>query len=227
MISALPNIPFTKILNEMGINDATGSLAVWQTRIMTYIGVLAAQYPSQPIIQMGFTPYTTADNSQWTTAAGQTYVVSHDWPTGFTQQIQNYLATLPTGISKFIFVEDYFDNRNGGGTEGKWRSDFSKVNTTLQNSPGSGTNSIQLRGTVPLGAALAIDSGNANAQTVTVTAVSGVGLVTATVFPTMSVARTAGQTVKGVGAQDGLHPSSEMAQYVGDLLAPLKQYYFV
>lgn len=225
MISALPNLPFTKIVQEMGLNDATGSLATWQSRIITYNTVLKAAW-NVPLLQLGFTPYTTFDNTVGTTAAGQTYVVSHDWPSGFTQQVQNALSALPTGVDQFLFVEHVFDGRLAGGVEGKWRSDVFQTNTTLQSAALISATTIVVRGPVALGAALALNAGVAGAQAVSVTGVSGVGNVTCTIFPALTIARAAGETVKGVATQDFLHPSTEMAAYAAAQLASKKQEVF-
>ena len=226
MFSVLPNMPFTKLFIQRGLNDATGSLATWQSRITVHNNVYKTAF-AVPIFQTGFTPYTTTDNTQFTTAAGQTYVVSHDWPSGFTQQVQNALSALPSGVDQFLFIEDAFDGRFvSGGAEGKWRNDISKVNTTLQASAALNATTILLRGPVDIGTALALNAGVATSQAVTVTAVSGVGNVTCTIFPALTIARASGEPARGIAQQDGLHPSSEMAAFAADYLAPKKQLVF-
>lgn len=225
MFSGLPNLPFTKIFNQRGINDATGSLVTWQSRILPHNFVYKNAF-GVSLLQTGFTPYATTDNSQYTTTGGQTLTAPHDWPSGFTQQIQNALSALPPGVDQFLFIEDAFDASVIGQSQGKWRDDFTTVNTTLQAGAASGATTIVIRGPVPLGTALALNAGNANAQTVTVTGVSGVGNVTCTVFPPLTAARVSGETAKGVAAQDGVHPSSEMAAFAADYLAPRKQEVF-
>lgn len=223
MMVALPNLPFTRIVNQMGLNDATGSATTWRDRITVHAGLMKALW-NVPLLQLGFTPYTTADTSRFTTAAGQSYFANHDWPSGFTQQAQALLAALPTNIDRFLFIGDVFDGRQslGAAAEGKWRSDFSAINTTLSAATLANATSIVVRGPVALGTALAINAGNATAEVVTVTAVSGVGAVTCTVFPALVNAHSAGETVRGVAVQDGLHPSTEMAAWAAERLAPRK-----
>ncbi|MCH4894001.1 hypothetical protein GO308_12835 [Sphingomonas sp. SFZ2018-12] len=223
MMTALPNLPFTRIINQMGLNDATGSLNTWRDRITVSNNLAKAIWPV-PLLQLGFTPYTTADTSQFTTAAGQTFVTSHDWPSGLTQQVQNALAGLPAGVDAFEFIGHLFDGREtlGAAAEGKWRADFSTINTTLQAATLAGATSITVRGPIPVGAAIAINAGQAGAAVTTVTAVSGVGNVTCTVFPAITGAMASGVPVRGVAVNDGLHPSSELAAWVAARAAARK-----
>lgn len=223
MMAALPNLPFTRIINQMGLNDATGSLNTWRDRITVSNNLAKAIWPV-PLLQLGFTPYTTTDTTQFTTAAGQTFVTSHDWPSGFTQQVQNALAGLPAGVDAFEFIGHLFDGREtlGAAAEGKWRADFSTINTTLQAATLAGATSITVRGPIPVGAAIAINAGQAGAAVTTVTAVSGVGNVTCTVFPAITGAMASGVPVRGVAVNDGLHPSSELAAWVAARAAARK-----
>ncbi|WP_156454129.1 hypothetical protein [Sphingomonas sp. CCH15-F11] len=228
MMAALPNLPFTRIINQMGLNDGTGSLNTWRDRITVSNNLAKAIWPV-PLLQLGFTPYTTTDTSQFTTAAGQAFVTSHDWPSGFTQQVQNALAGLPAGVDAFEFIGHLFDGRETLGTaaEGKWRADFSTINTTLQAATLAGATSITVRGPIPVGAAIAINAGQAGAAVTTVTAVSGVGNVTCTVFPAIAGAMASGVPVRGVAVIDGLHPSSELAAWVAARAAARKAALFL
>ncbi|MBX9881226.1 MAG: hypothetical protein K2X73_04560 [Sphingomonas sp.] len=228
MIDALPNVPFTHILSQIGLNDATGSLSTWQTRITTALGLLRTKFPQARIIQFGFTPYTTADNSAGTTAAGQSFVTSHDWPSGFTQQVQNALAGLPSPVDQFVFIEDWFDNTStrcgaGGGSAGKWRTDQT-FSTTLAASTAANATTISLPLAPEIGAALAINAGNTGSAMVTVTNVSGGvgGNFTVTVFPAITSAQTSGATVREIAAQDLLHPSSAMARTAAACFSAIK-----
>jgi len=233
MISALPNVPFTHIAFQMGLNDATGSAGTWETRISTAQSVLKTQYPNQKLIQFGFTPYTTVDTAIGTTAASQTYVVSHDWPTGFTQQVQNYYAGLPTNVDGFMFIEDWFDNSttrcggSGSGTQGKWRVDQT-FTTTLGSATGTNATTLLLPLAPTVGAALAVNPSGTGAATTTVTNVTGGvgGNYTVTVFPAIATAMSSGVTVREVGSQDFLHPSSTSAASVAACFAAVKSTVF-
>ncbi|MCH4893389.1 hypothetical protein GO308_09735 [Sphingomonas sp. SFZ2018-12] len=228
MMAALPNLPFTRIINQMGLNDGTGSLTTWRDRVTVSNNLAKAIWPV-PLLQLGFTPYTTTDVSRFTTTAGQTFVTSHDWPGGFTQQTQNALAGLPSGVDAFEFIGHFFDGREtlGAAAEGKWRADFSTINTTLQAATTVNAGSIVVRGPVPIGAAIAINAGQADAFLTTVTGVSGVGNVTCTVFPVIPTIIASGAPVRGVGVIDGLHPSSELAAWVAARAAVRKAALFV
>ena len=46
------------------------------------------------------------------------------------------------------------------------------------------------------------------------------------IFPALTIARASGEPARGIAQQDGLHPSSEMAAFAADYLAPKKQLVF-
>lgn len=209
MLAALPNIPYTCVWSEMGVNSVGGTFSSFQTVMRNWWSFVRTNFcpNGQKLIQSTLSPKTTtADTYFWTDTAHQTPFSAADiYPTGVRWLMNDYIRAGALSERRIDAIVDVTPFMIAAGTNDLWNVSTFTASLVNDMTAGAKTN-IVLDASPPLGALIVYEPGTANAETgPEVNSITGSGPFTVG-SDTPSLTHAAGSTVMIAFNSDTTHP---------------------
>lgn len=205
MLASLPNVPFTTVWSELGINDIRNNTEAWPTPLQTNMQAwwtdINTNFSGVPLVQSTVGPCTTGT---FGTLPGQSVAAQCATPSGQLFSADNYIATTPSPyLSGYVDIMSSFAD----AVEIDHWSVTGVVNTTLafpwqqiEAVPG-----LYISANVPVGAPLFVTTESRVPSILSIDPIIGAYASVLNTGP--QAVRASGSAVVAPLTGDGLHPT--------------------
>jgi hypothetical protein len=217
MMTELPNLPFTSILSEMGVNSNGATTAQYTTLSQAWWTSLKSWFSNTPIVQTTLTMRTSSgNNTAYSTVGDQSpYDANFAYPSGSVLQFNsNLTGGIITGgyVSSVINVGPYAITSND-----LWPvPGFSS--TLAAGFTGNTVSTVSLNDSPPLWTSLVFGAGTSSVDSAGyfVSAVTGSGPYSVTLAGGAKplITQTTGSAISSNCTYDGLHPNNNCANTI-------------
>lgn len=216
------DLPFTTVLALIGTNDQQSNADTWRSVISVAIAEIKAAWPGASLGVVTFMPRATSTDG-FQTVGNQAFSTHWStWPASNANLVNTFLLAGGTAADFALDIRDHCDNRKGGGTRGKWRSDLlTGFTTTLAANASVGAQTIKLAAPPPVNMTLAIDTGGTievrNVYLIGSWTAGGVDVqLSSAASAPLTASHSIGAVVAEAILEDGTHPCDALHAFLGD-----------